>query len=130
MRPPRPKGRGMLRAARPVFRISEITSRSCPDPFGLHNWTSAFGFQKRWFIDLREHQKMCEGSLHPRPEGRGIRDPPRSQCNKKLIYPLVTEQTISRNWFPPTAHFICHLFAPSGIKNMCLAFPAFMLLAE
>jgi hypothetical protein len=24
---------------------------------------------------------MGEGSLHPRPEGRGIRDPPRSRCN-------------------------------------------------
>jgi len=82
------------------------------------------------FYQFKRAQRMGEGSLHPRPEGRGIRDPPRSQCNKKLIYPLVTEQTISRNWFPPTAHFICHLFAPSGIKNMCLAFPAFMLLAE
>ena len=28
---------------------------------------------------------MGEGSLHPRPEGRGIRDPPRSQCNKKKL---------------------------------------------
>jgi len=27
-------------------------------------------------------QKSCEGSLHPRPEGRGIRDPPHSRCNK------------------------------------------------
>ncbi len=25
---------------------------------------------------------MGEGSLHPRPEGRGICDPPRSRCNK------------------------------------------------
>jgi len=25
---------------------------------------------------------MCEGSLHPQPEGRGIRDPPRSRCNQ------------------------------------------------
>jgi hypothetical protein len=24
-----------------------------------------------------------EGSLHPRPEGRNIRDPPHSQCNKQ-----------------------------------------------
>ncbi len=27
---------------------------------------------------------MGEGSLHPRPEGRGIRDPPRSRCNKTI----------------------------------------------
>ena len=33
-------------------------------------------------------QKTCEGSLHPRPEGRGIRDPPRSRCNKAI-----------RDWF-------------------------------
>jgi hypothetical protein len=26
--------------------------------------------------------KPGEGSLHPRPEGRGIRDSPRSRCNK------------------------------------------------
>jgi len=26
--------------------------------------------------------KKGEGSLHPRPEGRGIRDPPRSRCKK------------------------------------------------
>jgi hypothetical protein len=27
-------------------------------------------------------QRTGEGSLHPQPEGRGIRDPPRSRCNK------------------------------------------------
>jgi hypothetical protein len=29
--------------------------------------------------------KTCEGSLHPRPEGRGIRDPPRSRSNENSI---------------------------------------------
>ena len=28
--------------------------------------------------------KKGEGSLHPRPKGRGIRDPPHSLCNKIL----------------------------------------------
>ena len=42
----------------------------------------------------------------------------------------MTEQTISRNLFPLTAHLICHLFAPSGSKYMWFAFPAFELLAE
>jgi len=36
-------------------------------------------------LDLRfAPEKMGEGSLHPRPEGRGIRDPLRSQCNKPM----------------------------------------------
>ena len=29
---------------------------------------------------------MGEGSLHPQPEGRGIRDPPRSRCNNFISY--------------------------------------------
>ncbi len=29
-------------------------------------------------------KEIGEGSLHPRPEGRGIRDPPHSHCNKSL----------------------------------------------
>jgi hypothetical protein len=29
-------------------------------------------------------KKTCEGSLHPRTEGRGIRDPPRSRSNKNV----------------------------------------------
>jgi hypothetical protein len=31
-------------------------------------------------------QRTGEGSLHPQPEGRGIRDPPRSRCNQKSIF--------------------------------------------
>jgi len=31
---------------------------------------------------LKSKTKRGEGSLHPLPEGRGIRDPPRSLCNK------------------------------------------------
>jgi hypothetical protein len=34
------------------------------------------------FYRFRRAQRMGEGSLHPRPEGRGIRDPPHSRCNK------------------------------------------------
>ena len=34
------------------------------------------------FYRFKRAQRTGEGSLHPRPEGRGIRDPPRSQCNK------------------------------------------------
>jgi transposase len=34
------------------------------------------------FYQFRSIQRTGEGSLHPRPEGRGIRDPPRSRCNK------------------------------------------------
>jgi len=40
--------------------------------------------KKQWFYRFKIAQKTCEGSLHPRPEGRGIRDPPRSRCNNKL----------------------------------------------
>ncbi len=29
--------------------------------------------------------KTGEGSLHPQPKGWGIRDPPRSRCNKQLF---------------------------------------------
>ena len=40
---------------------------------------------------------MCEGSLHPRPEGRGIRDPPRSRCNKNIVKVLkITRPTVNR----------------------------------
>ena len=35
------------------------------------------------FYRFKWAQKTGEGSLHPRPEGRGIRDPPHSRCNKK-----------------------------------------------
>jgi hypothetical protein len=36
--------------------------------------------------------KIGEGSLHPRPEGRGIRDPPHSLSNKKgVIFVLYNE---------------------------------------
>ena len=31
---------------------------------------------------FRGARKTCEGSLHPQPEGWGIRDPPRSRSNK------------------------------------------------
>jgi hypothetical protein len=34
------------------------------------------------FYQFKRAQRMGEGSLHPRPEGRGIRDPPHSRCNK------------------------------------------------
>ena len=35
------------------------------------------------FYQFKRAQRMGEGSLHPRPEGRGIRDPPHSRCNKR-----------------------------------------------
>jgi len=38
------------------------------------------------FYRFKREQRMGEGSLHPRPEGRGIRDPPHSRCNKNSIY--------------------------------------------
>ncbi|WP_440946476.1 protease inhibitor I42 family protein [Methanosarcina sp. T3] len=34
---------------------------------------------------FKSKTKRGEGSLHPRPEGRGIRDPPRSLCNKLIV---------------------------------------------
>jgi transposase, IS5 family len=34
------------------------------------------------FYQFKRAQRTGEGSLHPRPEGRCIRDPPRSRCNK------------------------------------------------
>lgn len=52
---------------------------------------------------------MGEGSLHPRPEGRGIRDPPHSQCIKRLIESVDTidKETLSKmNLF---AEFSSHL---------------------
>jgi len=33
-------------------------------------------------IDFELTQKKGKGSLHPQPEGWGIRDPPHSLCNK------------------------------------------------
>jgi hypothetical protein len=33
-------------------------------------------------IKSKKIRKPGEGSLHPQPEGRGIRDPLRSRCNK------------------------------------------------
>jgi hypothetical protein len=38
------------------------------------------------FYRFKRAQRTGEGSLHPRPEGRGIRDPPRSQCNKPRVF--------------------------------------------
>ncbi len=40
------------------------------------------------FYRFKRAQRMGEGSLHPRPEGRGIRDPPRSRCNKSYMIKL------------------------------------------
>jgi hypothetical protein len=34
-------------------------------------------------IKSKKIRKPSEGSLHPKPEGRGIRDSLRSRCNKK-----------------------------------------------
>ena len=39
------------------------------------------------YVSTRRAEKTCEGSLHPQPKGRGIRDPPRSRCNKiKILF--------------------------------------------
>jgi hypothetical protein len=38
------------------------------------------------YYRFKRARKTCEGSLHLRPKGRSIRDPPRSQCNKFLWY--------------------------------------------
>ncbi len=45
---------------------------------------------------------MGEGSLHPRPEGRGIRDPPRSQCNnpKQFLDNNISKNRIRVNSLP------------------------------
>ena len=37
---------------------------------------------------------MGEGSLHPHPEGWGIRDPPHSRCNKEHIIELIPSRVI------------------------------------
>jgi len=34
------------------------------------------------YYRFKRARKTCEGSLHLRPKGRSIRDPPRSHCNK------------------------------------------------
>jgi hypothetical protein len=39
-------------------------------------------------IKSKKIRKPGEGSLHPQPEGRGIRDPLRSRCNKILVIAL------------------------------------------
>jgi hypothetical protein len=51
---------------------------------------------------------MGEGSLHPRPEGRGIRDPLRSQCNKPE--PPNPEQTTSGG--------VCYIFEKTSVKGV------------
>ena len=37
------------------------------------------------FYQFKRAQRTGEGSLHPRLEGRGIRDPPRFRCNNNQI---------------------------------------------
>ncbi len=56
----------------------ELKSRTRP-PVAKVLSASAFKRSNGLLIQMR---KKCEGSLHPRPEGRGIRDPPRSRSNK------------------------------------------------
>ena len=83
-RPPRPKGRGMLRAAR--FGLDGIQKQSYHRfiwPSTQNNCESASDCQKILLIDLRKAWKPGEGSLHPQPKGWGIRDPPHSLCINK-----------------------------------------------
>src|SRR5665811_1732023 len=40
-------------------------------------------------IEVYTKPKRGEGSLHPRPKGQGIRDPPHSRSNKLIKYPTV-----------------------------------------
>lgn len=51
----------------------------------MNNWYFAFGFQRFLVNQSKKTWKPGEGSLHPGPEGRGIRDPLHSQCYKRLL---------------------------------------------
>ena len=85
VRPPHPKGWGMLRAARPHARfygIQKSSSFRWQDPIDQNYRNSVFGSRESLLTKSKKKWKPGEGSLHPRPEGQGIRDPPRSQCNK------------------------------------------------
>ncbi|MHB8120458.1 MAG: helix-turn-helix domain-containing protein [Methanothrix sp.] len=58
-------------------------------------------------------QKTCEGSLHPRPEGRGIRDPPRSRCNKRIKKEEKSVRVLER------LYFIRFIYKGDTIKEAC-----------
>ncbi len=67
--------------------------------------------------------KPGEGSLHPRPKGRGIRDPPCSPSNKDraLLW--------KRPLFPPTQIFCISSFVASLIPASVRTFLAFSRLS-
>ena len=50
--------------------------------------------KKQCFIDLREHKKRARVHFIPDLKVGGIRDPPRSQCNKKLIGTRIRENRL------------------------------------
>ncbi len=49
--------------------------------------TSLF-YKKSKDLDIYSEKRRGEGSLHPRPKGRGIRDPLRSLSNKKQKFSI------------------------------------------
>jgi hypothetical protein len=52
-----------------------------------HLWPGAkynIILKEAMFYQFKRAQRTGEGSLHPPPEGRGIRDPSRSRCNKPI----------------------------------------------
>lgn len=76
----------MLRAARPrawYYGIQKSSSLRCPVPLDQNYRDSVFGSQRVLVNQSKKIRKLGEGSLHPQPEGRGIRDPLRSRCNKE-----------------------------------------------
>jgi len=89
VRPPHPKGMGYA-SGRAHARLDGIRNHQvfvCPNLLLRNYCDCAFCYQKSLVINPRKTRKPGQGSLHPRPEGRGIRDPPHSRCNNiRLVH--------------------------------------------
>ena len=73
----------MRRAARPVRRNRNHQVFVCPNLMLRNYRDSAFCYRRALLIN-QENMKIGRGSLHPQPEGWGIRDPPHSLCSNYI----------------------------------------------
>ena len=62
-------------------RLSHPSHRWVAPPVAKGPSTTSLQKEATFYL-FKRAQRTGEGSLHPRPEGRGIRDPPHSRCNK------------------------------------------------
>src|SRR5674476_1591786 len=67
-------------------------------------------------IEVQTKPKRGEGSLHPRPKGQGIRDPPHSRSNKEKEPPRIDFS--GRPLVNPTADILLGLFALHSVVTV------------